>query len=91
VLLAAAFEIGLYWHLPILIVLVSLVYSATRYDQWGAILHESIRWGLRLAGFLVGIGILLYLFTVLTTVQFVVAAIIEAAVFFGLSVLASKA
>ncbi len=32
-------------HLPILIVIVSLVYSATRYDQWGAILKEALRWG----------------------------------------------
>jgi len=33
-----------YWHLPVLIVLVSLVYSATRYEQWPAMLRESWRW-----------------------------------------------
>ena len=27
--------------LPLLIVLISLVYSATRYDQWSAILYEA--------------------------------------------------
>ena len=53
-------------HLPILIVIVSLVYSATRYDQWGAIFREAVRWGLRLAGFLVGIGVILYLAAALT-------------------------
>ncbi len=46
--------------LPLLIVLVSLVYSATRFDEWGAILHEAFRWGLRLAAFLIAIGIALY-------------------------------
>jgi hypothetical protein len=87
---AALPEIGFYWHLPILVVVVSLVYSATRYDQWGAILHESIRWGVRLAGFLVGIGILLYLFTVLPMLQFVLAAAVLGLIFLGVSVVAAK-
>ena len=30
--------------LPLLIVLISLVYSATRFDEWGAILREAVRW-----------------------------------------------
>jgi hypothetical protein len=47
--------------LPLLLVLVSLVYSATRFDQWGPILHEALRWGLRLAAFLVAIGLALWL------------------------------
>jgi hypothetical protein len=47
--------------LPLLIVLVSLVYSATRFDEWGPILHEAFRWGLRLAAFLVAIGLGLWL------------------------------
>jgi hypothetical protein len=54
----AAFSI--YWQLPILIVVISLVYSATRYDQWGAILGEAVRWGLRMTAFLAGIGLVLY-------------------------------
>jgi hypothetical protein len=52
--------LGLYWHLPILIVVISLVYSATRYDAWGSILGEALRWGLRMAGFLAVIGLVLY-------------------------------
>ena len=48
-----------YWHLPLLIVLVSLVYSATRYDQWGPIVHEAVRWGLRLTAFIACIVALL--------------------------------
>ena len=47
-------------HLPILIVVVSLVYSATRYDQWGAILKEAARWGLRLSGFLAAVAAVLW-------------------------------
>src|SRR5207248_2181310 len=39
-LLAAA---SIYWHFPILVVLVNLVYSATRYDDWGHILVHAGR------------------------------------------------
>ncbi len=46
--------------LPLLLVLISLVYSATRYDQWSAILRESVRWGLRLLLFLGAIVLALF-------------------------------
>jgi hypothetical protein len=49
--------------LPLLIVLVSLVYSATRFDQWGPILREALRWGSRLVAFLGAIVVVLYLLT----------------------------
>jgi hypothetical protein len=45
--------------LPLLIVLVSLVYSATRFDDWSAILREALRWGIRLVLFLGAIGLVL--------------------------------
>jgi hypothetical protein len=48
-------------HLPILIVVVSLVYSATRFDQWRPILKEALRWGLRLTGFLAAVALVLWL------------------------------
>ena len=35
-----------------LIVAISLVYSATRYDDWPSIFREAFRWGLRMSGFL---------------------------------------
>lgn len=57
----ALFANQVYWHLPFLIVLISLVYSATRYDQWGLILREAFRWGLRLTGFLFAVVIVLFL------------------------------
>ena len=50
-----------YWHLPMLVVLVSLVYSATRHDQWVAIIREAARWGLRLTAFLVSIVVVLWI------------------------------
>jgi hypothetical protein len=34
---------SIYWHLPIMLILVSLVYSATRYDQWDLIISNAIR------------------------------------------------
>jgi hypothetical protein len=53
-------DYSIYWDLPVLIVVVSLVYSATRFDEWGAILREAVRWGLRMTAFLGGIGVALY-------------------------------
>jgi hypothetical protein len=49
-----------YWHLPILIIVISLVYSATRFDEWGPIFREAVRWGLRLTAFLFAIVAVLY-------------------------------
>ena len=49
------------WHLPVVIVVVSLVYSATRFETWGAIFAEAFRWGQRMIGFLALIAVLLYL------------------------------
>ncbi|MCS7016464.1 MAG: hypothetical protein RMJ19_11415 [Gemmatales bacterium] len=37
---------SIYWHLPILLILVSLVYSAVRSDDWPTILRSTIRWAL---------------------------------------------
>ena len=46
--------------LPLIIVLISLVYSGTRHDRWPAILSEAFRWGFRLLVFLVVIAVILY-------------------------------
>jgi hypothetical protein len=52
---------SIYWRdLPLLIVIISLVYSATRFDDWGQILREAARWGLRLGAFLLVIVAVLY-------------------------------
>src|SRR5262245_45151470 len=50
----------IYLHLPILIAVISLVYSATRFERWSNILREAVRWGFRMATFLCGIAVVLY-------------------------------
>jgi hypothetical protein len=47
----------IYLHLLFLIPIISLVYSATRFDDWPTILHEAWRWGIRMTGFLLAIAI----------------------------------
>lgn len=54
------FAESIYWHFPILLVVVSLVYAATRHDRWDRILNEAVGWGVRIGGFLVTIGVVLY-------------------------------
>jgi hypothetical protein len=51
---------SIYWHLPVLIVVISLVYSATRFDRWDLILREAMRWGMRMTFFLLAIFLVLY-------------------------------
>ena len=58
---AALLAIGIYWDLPILLVVVSFVYAATRWDRWDKILAEAFGWGIRIALFLFGIGLTLFL------------------------------
>jgi hypothetical protein len=60
---APLWAVSIYWHLPVLLVVISLVYSATRHDDWRLILREGIRWLLQLVVFLVVIGLILWLFT----------------------------
>lgn len=50
----------IYWDLLFLIPLISLVYSATRFDEWPTILREAWRWGIRMSGFLAAIALALY-------------------------------
>lgn len=72
--------------LPVLIILISLVYSATRFDEWGAILQEALRWGLRLAAFLIGIGIVLYILHHFESVLFaLIAAFLIVVIFVTMS------
>lgn len=58
---AALLAVSIYWDLPLLLVVVSLVYAATRHDRWDKILREGFGWGARIALFLTGIGVVLYL------------------------------
>lgn len=51
---------NIYIHLPILIIVVSLVYSATRHDNWNKILREALHWAFRMTTFLLAIGLILF-------------------------------
>lgn len=51
---------SIYWHLPILVVLVSLVYSATRYDDWRRIFHHALRGGIYVVVFMGAVFLFLY-------------------------------
>ena len=51
---------SIYWHLPVLIVVISLVYGATRFDDWPHILREARRWVVRLVSFLAVVVLILY-------------------------------
>ncbi len=50
----------IYYHLPFMLVVISLVYSATRFDEWDAILYEAFRWGSRMLLFMVAIAVVLF-------------------------------
>lgn len=52
---------SIYWDLPVLLVAVSLVYAGSRHDRWDLIFREAFGWGVRIALFLVSIGVVLYL------------------------------
>jgi hypothetical protein len=56
---------SIYWDLPIAIVIISLVYSATRYDRWDMIFKEAFRWGSRMVMFLGGIAVALFVLSTL--------------------------
>ena len=53
-------HISIYWHLPLMLLVISLVYSATRYDQWDEILIEAFRWGIRMFGFILLVAVVLF-------------------------------
>src|SRR5262249_38060256 len=55
---------GIYCELPILLIVVSLVYGATRYDRWDLIVHEAVRWGSRMLMFLGGIALALFVLSI---------------------------
>ncbi len=54
------FAASIYWDLPVLLIVVSIVYSATRHDRWDRIFREAFRWGTQIAGFLALVGVGLY-------------------------------
>jgi hypothetical protein len=60
---AGSSNLPYYIHAPILLVIISIVYSATRFDDWPLIFREAFRWGSRLLVFLLVIVVVLYVYT----------------------------
>jgi hypothetical protein len=54
------FAVSIYWHFPILVLVFSLVYSATRHDRWDRILKETRQWAVKITTFLIGAALVLY-------------------------------
>ena len=50
----------IYLHLPLMLLVISLVYSATRHEQWDEILLEAFRWGIRMFGFMLLVAVVLF-------------------------------
>lgn len=58
-MLFATTDLSLYWHLPVLIILVNLVYSASRYDDFRQILSHAARGMVYIVMFLGGVYLVL--------------------------------
>lgn len=54
-------DVNITWYLPPLIVAISLVYGATRYESWQFIFQHAILWSLYILTFLGGAFLFLYL------------------------------
>jgi hypothetical protein len=78
------FAYSIYWDFPILLVTFSLVYAATRHDRWDRILWEAAGWAVRIGGFLLAVGVTLF---VLSTYLNKGPYLIAAAVLFGIGYL----
>ena len=58
------FAMAIYWHLPLMLLVISLVYSATRHEDWDDILIEAFRWGIRMFGFMLMVAAVLFVYSV---------------------------
>ena len=54
-------DVNVTWYLPPLIVAISLVYSATRFESWRVIWIHAFRWAVYIVTFLGGTYAVLYL------------------------------
>lgn len=55
--------VNIHWYLPPLLVAMSLVYSATRYESWSLILVDAVRWIFYTLTFLGSVYLLMWLIT----------------------------
>lgn len=58
-------NVSMYAQLVPLLIVISLVYSATRYDDWPEIFVEAYRWGSRMLMFMASIFVAMYVLSLL--------------------------
>ena len=80
------FAVSIYFHLPIFLIVFSLVYSATRHDRWDRIFSEALGWAGRVGGFLLMVGIGLYVASSIPDrwPYLLAGALVLAAIYYGL-------
>jgi hypothetical protein len=54
------FAASIYLHLPFMLLIISLVYSATKHENWDDILTDAFHWGIRMFAFMVVVAVVLY-------------------------------
>lgn len=54
-------DVNIFWYLPPILVAISLVYSATRFETWPYILSYTARWSVYIFSFLAVSWIFLWL------------------------------
>jgi hypothetical protein len=57
---AAPSSLDVFLHFPILLILVNLVFSASRFDDWPHILHHAFKGVIYILTFLGGVFLFLY-------------------------------
>ncbi len=60
----------MYLHLPIMLILVSLVYSATRYDEWDLIVGNALRGCVYIVTFLGSVFVVLWILSAVVPAVF---------------------
>ena len=63
---ALVWELPLYVHLSVLIVVISLVRAATHFDRPGRIVREALKMSLTWAGIVLGVMVVLFLYAQFT-------------------------
>jgi hypothetical protein len=54
-------DVSIYWHFPVFVVLVNLVYSGTRYDDWGQLLSHAFKGMIYIVMFLGFVFVLMFM------------------------------
>jgi hypothetical protein len=75
------FAMSIYLHLPLMLLVISLVYSATRHEQWDEILIEAFRWGIRMFGFMLMVAVVLFVVSLWGILVLAIMVLVAVALF----------